>query len=83
MCSSNYSAVLGDAIDGWLRLGFTLGNEFSDHEFEPHNYLNLEASKRALVGSGWSTCSIEWISTFGRNVFEGLPLRLLERIGPT
>ncbi|HVF28495.1 MAG TPA: hypothetical protein VM943_09665, partial [Pyrinomonadaceae bacterium] len=27
------------------RIGFTVGNEFSDHQFERHNYLNLAGSK--------------------------------------
>lgn len=27
------------------RIGFTAGNEFSDHRFEKHNYLNLAGSK--------------------------------------
>jgi hypothetical protein len=32
--------------DGWpRRIGMTIGNEFSDHQFEKKNYLNLAGSK--------------------------------------
>ncbi len=34
------------------RIGFTQGNEFSDHEFERHNYLYLAASKLRTCAIG-------------------------------
>ena len=34
-----------DAEGQALRIGMAIGNEFSDHKFEKHNYLNLAGSK--------------------------------------
>jgi hypothetical protein len=34
-----------DAEGKALRIGMAIGNEFSDHKFEKHNYLNLAGSK--------------------------------------
>jgi hypothetical protein len=49
------------------RIGFCVGNEFSDHKFERHNYLNLAGSKlrecsigpELLIGGDFSTVAGE------------------------
>jgi len=43
---------LVDADGNPVRLGFTAGNEFSDHKFEKRNYLNLAGSKLRACSIG-------------------------------
>lgn len=41
-----------DASGGPRRIGMATGNEFSDHKFEKHNYLNLAGSKLRTCALG-------------------------------
>jgi hypothetical protein len=61
------------------RVGFTAGNEFSDHRFERHNYLNLAGSKLRLSAIGpelvLSSCFARvtgevWIERAGARIWE-------------